>query len=69
MHLRIWLVLAILAVSSHALAQSFGFGMGSDDQRRIGAGAPAPPTHILLLVGGGDILLVEGGNLQCVGSC
>ncbi len=66
---RALLTLGLIALSGAALAQGLGFGTGSDDLYPGKGAGVAPPSHILLLVGGGGILLVGGGGIACVGSC
>ena len=61
MYLRIWLVLALLALPGYALAQGFWFGFGVHDQRHQ---KPGPPAVIPLLTDTqGNLLTDTQGNL------
>jgi hypothetical protein len=61
-------LLMLLGIATAAHAQGIGMGMGMDDARRFKAGAAAPQGNLVLL-GGGNISLLAGGIIKCIGNC
>lgn len=68
-HRRTLLAFVLVVLTSATVyAQGLGLGLGFDDRLRRGSNGPPAPDG-LLLVAGGNITLVGGGRLLCVGSC